>query len=269
MAAPRPPRVLIVAGSDSGGGAGIQADIKTVAALGGYSTTAVTAITVQDTTRVYDVFDVPANIVHRQIEVVLGDIGADAVKTGMLHRGDILENVAAALEGLAGTIPIVVDPVMVASSGDRLLDSAAVDLLRERLLPLGALVTPNALEAEVLTGIVVTTPDHARRAGEILLGDGARAALIKGGDLDGEIVFDVLVTPAGSEVFSSPRIATTSTHGTGCTLASAIATHLGGGAGLRDAVTLAREYVRGALVHAPGFGRGHGPLAHGWRLPRL
>jgi hydroxymethylpyrimidine/phosphomethylpyrimidine kinase len=260
------PRILIIAGSDSGGGAGIQADIKTVTVLGGYAATAVTALTVQDTARVHEVMDVPADFVRRQIDVVLADIGADAVKTGMLHRADIIEAVVEGIEAVARRVPVVVDPVMVASSGDQLLDGEAVTVLKERLIPLARLLTPNVAEAQALTGIEITTPEHALRAGEVLRAEGAAAVLVKGGDVKGEVIYDALVAEKGSEVFESPRIASRNTHGTGCTLASAIATALASGLELREAVVRARNYLRGAIINAPGFGKGHGPLNHGWRL---
>jgi hydroxymethylpyrimidine/phosphomethylpyrimidine kinase len=258
------PRILIVAGSDSGGGAGIQADIKTVTALGGYAMTAVTAITVQDTLGVHGVHAIPLDVIEAQIAVVLADLGADALKTGMLGDGETVERVAAALSEAARSKPLVVDPVMVAKGGGRLLADEAVDAVKQRLLPLAALVTPNAPEAERLTGLAVTDVGGQIAAGRALLAAGAKAALVKGGHIPGPTVRDVLVTGAGARVFEAPRIETTSTHGTGCTLASALATELGRGLALEAAVERALAYVREAIARAPGFGAGHGPLDHGW-----
>jgi hydroxymethylpyrimidine/phosphomethylpyrimidine kinase len=259
-------RVLIVAGSDSGGGAGIQADIKTVTALGGYAMTAITAITVQDTVGVHGVHPVPLDIVAQQIEVVLADLGADAIKTGMLGDRKTVERVAKALAEAAETSPLVVDPVMVAKGGAALLPGDAVEAVRKNLLPLAALITPNAPEAERLTGLVVKDVDGQVAAGRALLAMGAEAALVKGGHIDDALVCDVLVTEADVKIFEAPRIASTSTHGTGCTLASAIATGLAQGVSLPTAVEHALGYVREAIRRAPGFGKGHGPLDHGWPL---
>jgi hydroxymethylpyrimidine/phosphomethylpyrimidine kinase len=257
-------RVLIVAGSDSGGGAGIQADIKTVTALGGYAMTAVTAITVQDTRGVHGVHPVPQDIVRAQIDVTLADIGADAIKTGMLGDVATVQTVAQALRAHAVDVLIVVDPVMIAKGGHALLAPEAIATVRNVLLPLAALVTPNAPEAEALAGFAVGDVESQTRAGEKLIALGARAALIKGGHIGGPTVRDVLVTGAGATVFESPRIDTRATHGTGCTLASAIAAKLAQGESLPEAVRAAREYLMEAIRRAPGFGAGHGPVDHAW-----
>jgi len=256
-------RVLVVAGSDSGGGAGIQADIKTVTALGGYAATAITALTAQNTQGVHGVLPVPPDFVRLQMAVVLDDIGADAVKIGMLGSAEVVNAVAAALRRHAGGIPLVIDPVMVAKGGARLLDKAAIDALRRELLPCATLLTPNVPEAEALTGL--TIPDHAaaRLALQALLDLGAPAVLLKGGHLSGAVVQDMLATPASIEVFDSPRIDTRHTHGTGCTLASAIAAGLAQGMQLPDAIRRGIAYVHAAILAAPGFGAGHGPLGHG------
>ena len=222
-------RVLIIAGSDSGGGAGIQADIKAVTMLGGYAMTAITAITLQDTKGVHGVWPVPLDGVLKQISLTLADIGADAIKTGMLGSAQLVEAVAEILSEKAQLIPRVIDPVMVASSGDRLVDAKAVDAIRSELVPGARLVTPNAPEAEVLTGKTVETVDGQRRAAERLLELGANGALVKGGHIGGSKIFDVLQTTTGEWIFDSGRINTTSTHGTGCTLASAIAALLAQG----------------------------------------
>jgi len=260
-------RVLIIAGSDSGGGAGIQGDIKTVTALGGHAATAITALTVQNTLGVQSVFPVPIEVVVAQARAVLDDIGADAIKTGMLGERAVVEAVA---ELLAETpdVPLVVDPVMIAKGGAALLAAEAVDAVRSLLIPRAHLLTPNAPEAEVLTGLTLTTTDDLRRAGEALLTLGARAVLMKGGHIDGDSVTDVLMTPDGETTFSGPRIDTRNTHGTGCTLASACATGLAQGVGLEPAVARAWAYVAEAIRHAPGFGAGAGPLDHGWALRR-
>lgn len=255
-------RVLIVAGSDSGGGAGIQADIKTVTALNGYAATAITALTVQDTRTVYDIHEVPPAIVKQQIDVVLDDIGADAVKTGMLHRVDVMEVVTQALAAGASGVPLVVDPVMVAKGGASLLDEDTRTALQSQLISQAAVITPNVPEAEILSGMTIATPDDMAAAGARILELGTRAVLMKGGHLDGATVVDLLVTHAGVERFSSPRQDSRHTHGTGCTLASAIATGLAQGLALTSAVARARDYVQEAIRTAPGFGHGHGPLNH-------
>jgi hydroxymethylpyrimidine/phosphomethylpyrimidine kinase len=258
-------RVLILAGSDSGGGAGIQADIKTVTALGGYAATAITAITVQNTRGVSGVHPIPPEVVEAQARAVLDDIGADALKTGMLGDMAMVEAVARILDGAAGA-PAVVDPVMIAKGGSPLLDAAAVDAVRTLMIPRAALLTPNAPEAATLTGLAVETADGLRRAGEALLKAGAGAVLMKGGHVPGETLTDVLMTPAGETTFEGPRIDTRHTHGTGCTLASACATGLAQGLPLVDAVARAWAYVHEAIARAPGLGRGHGPLDHGWTM---
>ncbi len=257
-------RVLIVAGSDSGGGAGIQADIKTVTALGGYAMTAVTALTAQNTQGVFGVVAVEPAFIQQQMRVVLDDIGADALKTGMLHNAAVIEAVCEVLEALAPAVPVVVDPVMVAQrSGDRLLEQDAVATLKSRLVPRAALLTPNAPEAECLVGGEVRDVAGMVEAAYDLLDLGPEAVLIKGGHLDGRVVTDVLATKEGHEAFTIPRIDTPHTHGTGCTLASAIATGLAQGMDVRDAVVRARAYLQEAIRSAPGLGQGHGPVNHG------
>ena len=258
-------RVLILAGSDSGGGAGVQADIKTVTALGGYAATAITAITVQNTVGVSGVFKIPPEVVQAQARAVLQDIGADALKTGMLGGRKMVEAVAEVMAEVP-EVPAVIDPVMIAKSGVRLSSDKAVDAIIGLLIPRAALVTPNAPEAEVLTGVVVASLDGQRRAGEALLQMGAAAALVKGGHVPGARVIDLLVTPAGETLLEGPRIDTRHTHGTGCTLASACATGLAQGLPLEAAVARAWSYVAEAIRLAPGLGSGHGPLDHGWPL---
>ncbi|HYD28926.1 bifunctional hydroxymethylpyrimidine kinase/phosphomethylpyrimidine kinase [Brevundimonas sp.] len=257
-------RVLIIAGSDSGGGAGIQADIKAVTAMGGYAATAITAITVQNTLGVHDVHPLPLDLIEAQARAVLDDIGADAVKTGMLGSTEVVERVAAILD--ASSAPAVVDPVMIAKGGHPLLPDEAVQAVRSLMVPRAALLTPNAPEAEALTGLAVADLDGQRRAGEALLALGAKAVLMKGGHVPGETVIDLLLTPAGETLLEGPRLDTRHTHGTGCTLASACAAGLAKGLPLEVAVAEAWAYVAEAIRRAPGLGRGHGPLDHGWPL---
>lgn len=256
-------RVLIIAGSDSGGGAGIQADIKTVTALGGYAATAITAVTVQNTLGVTGVHAIPVQIIEAQARAVLDDIGADAIKTGMLGDLATVETVARVLDSAAG-VPAVIDPVMIAKGGASLLEARAVDAVKTLLVPRAALLTPNAPEAEALTGLTVATTDDLRRAGQVLLTMGAAAVLMKGGHIAGERVVDILVTADGETSFEGERIDTRHTHGTGCTLASACAAGLARGLDLTAAVARAWTYVHEAMLRAPGFGAGHGPLDHAW-----
>jgi hydroxymethylpyrimidine/phosphomethylpyrimidine kinase len=258
----KPQRLLIIAGSDSGGGAGIQADIKTAAAFGVYAMTAITAVTAQNTKGVTAVHAVPAEVVRAQILACLKDIGADAIKTGMLANAAIVRVVAETLEKHAKGIPLVVDPVMVATSGDALLKRDAEEVLKKRLLPLATLVTPNIPEARRLAGLTRTDRASVRRAAARLIEMGAKAALIKGGHSTRATIDDVLVWDGGEDVYAFPRLKTRNTHGTGCTLASAIACGLAQGMSLPLAVSRAREYVQAAIADAPGFGHGHGPLNH-------
>ena len=257
-------RVLVIAGSDSGGGAGIQADIKTITALGGYAATAITAVTVQNTLGVTGVHPIPLQIIAAQARAVLQDIGADAVKTGMLGDAAVVELAARLLD--EADAPAVVDPVMTAKGGAALLDPDAVAALKQWLVPRATLLTPNAPEAAALTGLAVETPDDLLRAGEALLALGAAAVLMKGGHLAGDRVVDLLVTPYATTRYETGRIDTRHTHGTGCTLASACATGLAQGLSVEAAVTRARDYVQQAIRFAPGFGAGHGPLDHAWPM---
>ena len=261
-------RVLIIAGSDPSGGAGVQADIKTVTALGGYAAAAITALTVQNTTGVTSVHAVEPGIIRDQIVAVLEDIGADAIKIGMI--GDRAAGLAIAdtLVEFAAAIPVVLDPVLVATSGDALADGSVPQLLLERLVPISALVTPNADEAARLTGLTVKDSDGLIAAGRALIRRGATAVLINGGHLEGDLVEDALVTLDGARLFTGPRIVTTSTHGTGCTLASAVATGIAQGMPLAAATKRAIDYVREAIRTAPGYGSGHGPLNHAWTVGR-
>jgi hydroxymethylpyrimidine/phosphomethylpyrimidine kinase len=257
-------RVLVVAGSDSGGGAGIQADVKTVTALGGYAATAITALTAQNTRGVFGVHEVPPAFVVQQAELVADDLGADAWKTGMLHSVAVIEAVADVYERKGRGVPLVADPVMVAKGGAPLVAPSARQALAARLLPLAAVATPNAREAEALAGVSIYDLDSMRAAADRLLARGPRAVLVKGGHVPGDTVIDVLRTAAGDErVFAQPRIPTTSTHGTGCTLASAIAVGLAQGLELVPAIERALRYLAEAIRHAPGLGGGNGPIDHG------
>ena len=260
-------RVLIIAGSDSGGGAGVQADIKTVTALGGYAATAITAITVQNTLGVHGIHPLPPALVESQSRAVLDDIGADALKIGMIGDVAMVEAVARILDSAAG-VPAVVDPVMVAKGGAALLAEAAIAAMRSLMIPRARLLTPNAPEAAALTGFAVETTDDLRRAGEALLAAGAEAVLMKGGHIPGDTVVDVLMTAAGETTFEGPRIDTRHTHGTGCTLASACAAGLAQGLSLDQAVGRAWGYTAEAIRLAPGLGGGHGPLDHAWPMRR-
>jgi len=256
-------RVLIIAGSDSGGGAGIQADIKTVTALGGFATTAVTAITVQNSLGVFGVHPIPLDIVTAQARAVLDDLGADAIKTGMLGTVAMVETVCALLDS-EPDLPAIIDPVMIAKGGHLLLESQGIAAIRDLLVPRAGLLTPNAPEAAALTGLAVETLDDLRRAGEALMRLGAKAVLMKGGHLVGDQVTDLLITTDGETLLQGPRIHSRHTHGTGCTLASACAVGIAQGLSLPQAVERARRYVIEAMIRAPGYGAGHGPLDHGW-----
>ena len=252
-------RVLIIAGSDSGGGAGIQGDIKTVTCLGGYAATAITALTAQNTQGVFGIHDVPDEFIRQQITLVLDDIGADAIKTGMLHKASVIETIA---NLLPRTIPFILDPVMFAKGGAALLQPDALETLKKRLIPLATIITPNIPEAEYLSGMQIRSTKDMQTAAEKILALGCKAVLLKGGHLEGELLTDILVSDTGTQVFNSSRLHTKHTHGTGCTLASAIATGLAQGMTLADAVIRARNYVRKAIENAPGLGKGHGPLGH-------
>lgn len=256
-------RVLVVAGSDPSGGAGIQADIKTITALGGYAATAITAITVQNTMGVADIMPIDPDVITAQIKAVLVDIGADAIKTGMLHDAAVIEALVGVLRAGEFDGLLVVDPVMVATSGGSLLAPDAVSKLKSDLLPLAKLVTPNIPEAEALSGLPIKTVEDMHRAGEAILAMGPEAVLLKGGHLPTDQLVDVLLTSDGEEMqIESTKLDTRHTHGTGCTLASAIATGLANGESLELAFSHAHAFVRAAIEKAPGFGNGCGPLGH-------
>jgi hydroxymethylpyrimidine/phosphomethylpyrimidine kinase len=259
----KPARILIIAGSDSGGGAGIQADIKTASAFEAYAMTAVTAVTVQDTVRVHSIHPVPAAIVREQIEATLADIGADAIKTGMLGSAEIVAAVSDTIARHARGIPLVVDPVMASTSGEEFLDADAVELMKTRLFPLATLVTPNLPETVQLCGFVLDSPDALLRAGARVLAMGPQAALLKGGHGESDTVTDLLFTRGDDpRAYIAMRVDTQHTHGTGCTLSTAIACGLGQGLSLGDAVARAHSFVQTAIRTAPGFGAGQGPINH-------
>ena len=257
-------RILSIAGSDPSGGAGIQADLKTIAALGGYGMSAITALTVQNTQGVSDVMAVPCDFVIAQARAVTGDIGLDAIKTGMLGGVTMIESLAEWLDD-SGCALRVIDPVMQAKGGHALLKDQALGAFSSLMVRRASLLTPNAPEAERLTGKAVTGEMGQRRAGEALLKAGSQAVLIKGGHIDGPECIDWLMTQNGEFRFAGPRLISNQTHGTGCSLASALATFLAQGKTIEHAVELARTYVRGAIQYAPGFGHGHGPLNHNWQ----
>ena len=265
-AQPRYARVLTIAGSDSGGGAGIQADLKTFAALGCYGMTAITALTAQNTVGVQGIHAVPPAFLRSQLQSVVEDIGVDAVKIGMLHEPGVVEVVAWAIQHYQ-LQRVVLDPVMVATSGDRLIADATVRVLVDQLFPLATVITPNLDEASLLLGRPIAAVSDLSGAAQALLSQGARAVLLKGGHLPGDQVVDVLARPGHVDVvLSSARMASRNTHGTGCTLSSAIAAHLALGDPLERAVRAAREYILGAIQAGAGVqvGHGHGPLNHGY-----
>jgi hydroxymethylpyrimidine/phosphomethylpyrimidine kinase len=258
---------LTIAGSDSGAGAGIQADLKTFAALGVYGTSAITAITAQSTVGVSAVAALTADIVTAQIETVAGDIEIHATKTGMLGTAAIVEAVAAAIAEL--DLPnVVVDPVMIAKSGDRLVDDEGVRAMRLELFPRAMVVTPNIPEAEVLSGLKITSLELAGEAARRIHGMGPSAVIVKGGHAPGDEIVDLIFDGTRCHELRTARVATRNTHGTGCTFASAVAAYLALGRSMLDAAAEAQAYVVGAVRHGLAIGRGHGPLDHFWRMRR-
>ncbi len=253
---------MIVAGSDSGGGAGIQADIKAVSALGAFGATAITALTAQNTLGVQGVMPVAPDFIRQQMDVVLGDLGTDCVKTGMLHDAEVVRAVVDGLEAGARGVPLVVDPVMVSQTGARLLQDSALAALVEHLLPRATLITPNLPEAETLLGAPIPDAEAMPDAARALQRMTGAAVLLKGGHLQGDVLFDVLQHPGGCRVFRHRRIPTRHTHGTGCTLASAISAGLAQGLPLEQAVIRGRSYLLQAIAQAPGLGQGAGPVNH-------
>lgn len=256
------PRILAIAGSDSSGGAGIQADIKTITMLSGFAMTAITAVTAQNTIGVQGIAPIDGSFVRDQITSCLGDIGADVIKIGMLANADVVGHVADVLEA-ADPVPVVLDPVMVATSGATLIEQEAIEAMRARLFPLALLLTPNLPELELLAGRELRTLDLMQQAARELAHETGSHVLAKGGHTEDERVIDALVSPAGEAIlFDHARLATPHTHGSGCTLSSAIATLLGHEQSLEDAVRMARKFVYRAMEAAPGFGRGNGPMGH-------
>jgi len=255
------PRALTIAGSDSGGGAGIQADLKTFSAFGVYGMSVLTAITAQNTVGVQGVETLTPAFISMQFESVVSDIGVDALKTGMLGTADAVTAVAAMIAN-AGLTNLVVDPVMVAKSGDHLLAEDAVHALRTRLLPLALVITPNVPEAETLVGGPIQTVDDMKEAARRLHDFGPRWIVVKGGHMGGETVTDLLYDGTGFQLLDTPRIDTVHTHGTGCTFSAAMVACLAKGQSVPDAFAAAKRYTHAAIAAAPGLGHGHGPLNH-------
>ena len=254
-------KILIIAGSDSSGGAGIQADIKTVTSLGSYSLTAVTAVTVQNTKGVRSVIPIPSNEIKNQIIFSAKDIKPNGIKIGMLHSKLVIKKVAESLKML-GTKKIVLDPVMVAKGGAKLIDNEAIKILKNELMPKVSLITPNIPEAEVLTGLKINSRESMLQAANKLINLGAKNVLIKGGHLKSKNVEDIFLNKSDFKIFTSPRYKTNNTHGTGCTLSSAITTFFSCGKSLKKACELGIKYVNLAILTNPKYGKGHGPINH-------
>mgnify|MGYP001337316778 CR=1 FL=1 len=254
-------RVLIIAGSDSSGGAGIQADIKTITALGSYAMTAVTAVTAQDTKGVKKITPISTKNVQKQITMVLDDIGSDAVKIGMLHNSSIVKCVYSILKKYK-LKNIVLDPVMVAKGGAKLINNSSIVYLKKLLLPLSNIITPNIPEAEILTGYSISNKEDMIKAAKKILNMGSKNVLLKGGHLKNKMIFDILASKKGIRIFSKKNIKTKNTHGTGCTLSSALATCLSQKKNVLKSCKISLKYVDQAIVSAPGYGKGFGPLNH-------
>jgi len=255
-------KIMTIAGSDSGGGAGIQGDIKTITSLGGYATSAITAITAQNTLGVKSVLNVSINMIEEQITAILEDIGTDAIKIGMLSNEKIINCVVKLLSNLKKKIPIVLDPVMVAKGGHKLLDAGAETALINELMPLCTIITPNIPEAEVITGIKINDALDLENAGRSIIDMGINNVLMKGGHLNSSKLTDVLITNNNIEYFNNNKINTKNSHGTGCTLSSAIACGLGQKLTLKESVKRAHSYVYKSILNAPNIGKGNGPLNH-------
>ena len=254
-------KVLIIAGSDSSGGAGIQADIKTVTALGSYAMTAITAVTAQNTKGVKKIISIPTEIVQKQITMILDDIGTHAVKIGMIHNVGVIKSVYKTLKKYKSK-NVVLDPVMIAKGGEKLINDGSIKHLKKLLLPLCTLVTPNIPEAEVLTGYSISSKEDMIKAAKKILNMGSKNVLIKGGHLKNKMIFDILVTKKGIKVFSKRKIKTKNTHGTGCTLSSALATCLSQKKDIYKSCKISLKYVDRGIVAAPNYGKGFGPLNH-------
>ena len=262
-------RVLVISGSDPSGGAGLQGDIKTITSLGGFSTNAITAITNQDTKKVYDIYDLNSLFVAKQIKTVLNDIGSDSIKIGMLSNPEIIKCVSLTLSKYAKNIPIVLDPVMSSQTGYKLIKDNYKENLLSRLIPKCLIITPNLPEAEILTGKKIRSVSDMIESIDSLRKLGAEAVLLKGGHLEGSHLTDLLITKEKYFRYDSNKIDTSSTHGTGCALSSAIATGLAQSLSLEDSVKRARKFVYEAIKLAPGYGRGSGPLNHCLNFSRL
>ena len=254
-------KVLIIAGSDSSGGAGIQADIKTVTSLGSYAMTAITAVTAQNTTGVLSITSLPPKEISRQIEFTSRDIKPDAIKIGMLHSKEVIKKVLNSID-MIKVEKIILDPVMVAKGGTRLIDHQAINILRSKLIKKATLITPNIPEAEILSEKKINSPKDMIDAAKILLSLGAKNILIKGGHLDSEILQDIFLNKNEISIFKNKKIKTLNTHGTGCTLSSAIATYYSCGKTLKRSCDMAIKYVNHAIVSRPKYGKGHGPINH-------
>ena len=254
-------KILVIAGSDSSGGAGIQADIKTITSLGSYAMTAITAITSQNTTGVLSISKVPINEIKRQIEYTSKDIRPDAIKIGMLHSKKVIETVINSLKKIK-VKKIILDPVMVAKGGTKLVDGKSIEIIKTKLMNRVSLITPNIPEAEILSKIKITTTDDMIEAGKKLLSYGAKNVLIKGGHLKAKYVYDLYLNKGEKEFFKSKKIKTKNTHGTGCTLASAITTFYSCGKTLNKSCELGINYVNHAIKNGPNYGKGHGPINH-------
>ncbi len=258
-------QVLTIAGSDSGGGAGIQADIKTIQANGGFAMSAITSVTAQNTCEVTCAFDLPTNLLEAQLDAVFSDFEVSALKTGMLSSSRIVTSVTKKLVEFAPQ-NLVVDPVMISKSGFPLLQTEAIDILKSDLFPLATVVTPNVYEAEFLAGCDINTLDDAKCAAENICNYGCQSVLVKGGHLLGEDSTDVLYADGEFMLFEAERIETKNTHGTGCTYSAAIATHLAHGESLRGAIGAAKKYITNAILHSLDIGHGHGPTNHSYFL---
>ena len=254
-------KILIIAGSDSSGGAGIQADIKTVTALGSYAMTAITAVTAQNTKGVKKITSIPTTNVQKQITMILDDIGTNGVKIGMLHNTSIIKCVYSILKKYK-LKNVVLDPVMVAKGGTKLINNNSIGYLKKLLLPLSNLVTPNIPEAEVLTGCQISNKNDMIKAAKKILNLGSKNVLLKGGHLKSKMIFDILATKKGIKIFTKRKIRTKNTHGTGCTLSSALATCLSQKKNILRSCKISLKYVDWAIVSAPGYGKGFGPLNH-------
>ncbi len=255
-------KIMTIAGSDSGGGAGIQGDIKTISALGGYATTAITAITAQNTVGVKNILNIPINMIEEQINAIIDDIGTDAIKIGMLSNEKIINCVAKIISTFNKKIPIVLDPVMVAKGGHKLLDIGAEKALINKLMPLCTIITPNIPEAEVITGLKINNINDLETMGKSIIKMRIDNVLMKGGHLDSDILTDILITRNSTEYFKSKKIITKNSHGTGCTLSSAIACGLGQQLSLKKSINRAHKYVYKSILNAPNIGKGNGPLNH-------